>query len=88
MSLMQLFQFFSSTRLTHGMLANQIAEHPPTPQESLSSWPEVERRSEPDRRQHERRLLHCQPYIDTRKNHGRRRSFGRRASDQMPSLPF
>lgn len=88
MLLMQLFQIFSNSKPASGFLAKQVAAHHSTQQELLPTWPEIERRSTPDRRQQERRLVNCQPYIDTRKNHGRRRSFGRRASDQMPSLPY
>lgn len=42
----------------------------------------VERRHTPDRRQLERRKVNCHPYLDTRANNGRRRSFGRRATDE------
>ncbi len=48
----------------------------------------VERRKYPDRRVQERRKINCKPYLDTRENHGRRRSFGRRASDPGNLLPF
>lgn len=48
----------------------------------------VERRKIPDRRLQERRKINCKPYIDTRENHGRRRSFGRRSTDPGHQLPF
>ncbi|TXI89440.1 MAG: hypothetical protein E6Q34_10685 [Burkholderiaceae bacterium] len=43
----------------------------------------VERRKIPDRRIAERRKVNCHPYLDTRSNNGRRRSFGRRATDEQ-----
>lgn len=48
----------------------------------------VERRKVLDRRLQERRKLNCKPYLDTRENHGRRRSFGRRSTDPGNLLPF
>ena len=48
----------------------------------------VERRKIPDRRIQERRKINCKPYLDTRENHGRRRSFGRRSTDPGNLLPF
>lgn len=48
----------------------------------------VERRKLPDRRIQERRKINCKPYLDTRENHGRRRSFGRRSTDPGNLLPF
>lgn len=48
----------------------------------------VERRKVPDRRIQERRKINCKPYLDTRENHGRRRSFGRRSTDPGNLLPF
>lgn len=53
-----------------------------------NSWPQIDRRQGEDRRMQERRTMHCQPYIDTRKNNGRRRSLGRRVTDQATVLPF
>ena len=53
-----------------------------------TSWPQIDRRQIEDRRLQERRNSHCQPYLDTRKNHGRRRSFGRRLDDEVSALPF
>ncbi len=46
----------------------------------------VERRKIPDRRLAERRKVNCHPYLDTRTNNGRRRSFGRRATDEKVGL--
>lgn len=48
----------------------------------------VERRKGTDRRVQERRKINCKPYLDTRENHGRRRSFGRRSTDPGNLLPF
>lgn len=42
----------------------------------------IERRKNPDRRLSERRKVNCHPYLDTRSNNGRRRSFGRRSTDE------
>lgn len=53
-----------------------------------TSLPQIDRRQIEDRRLQERRITYCQPYLDTRKNHGRRRSFGRRLDDQVSALPF
>ncbi|MFZ6801624.1 hypothetical protein [Undibacterium sp. Di24W] len=49
---------------------------------------QIERRASTDRRQHERRKVVSHPYLDTRKNNGRRRSFGRRLRDQDMETPF
>lgn len=46
----------------------------------------VERRKIPDRRLAERRKVNCHPYLDTRTNNGRRRSFGRRATDEKVGM--
>ena len=43
----------------------------------------VERRKIPDRRIAERRKVNCHPDLDTRTNNGRRRSFGRRSTDEQ-----
>ncbi|MBR7801712.1 hypothetical protein [Undibacterium fentianense] len=92
MSLLRLFQtldIFSSKRnrnLAPGLLSTTM-----TGANTSSfdlTWPAVERRTIADRRLHERRVINCQPYIDTRKNNGRRRSFGRRAGDESTALPF
>ena len=48
----------------------------------------VERRKTPDRRIAERRKVNCHPYLDTRTNNGRRRSFGRRATDEQVGQNF
>jgi hypothetical protein len=42
---------------------------------------QIDRRGAPDRRHRERRKTNSRPYLDTRKNNGRRRSFGRRSRD-------
>ncbi len=55
---------------------------------NTANWPQIDRRQIEDRRSKERRTTFCQPYLDTRKNHGRRRSLGRRLNDQVTSLPF
>jgi hypothetical protein len=47
-----------------------------------------DRRCVPDRRENERRVMHLQPYLNTRKNNGRRRSFGRRKTDQSLKSHF
>jgi hypothetical protein len=57
-------------------------------QPTATTWSQTDRRTGSDRRQQERRTVNCQPYIDTRKNNGRRRSFGRRLNDQVTALPF
>jgi hypothetical protein len=49
---------------------------------------QTERRTSTDRRQQERRKVISHPYLDTRKNNGRRRSFGRRLRDQDMETPF
>lgn len=46
----------------------------------------VERRKKPDRRLTERRKVNCHPYLDTRTNNGRRRSFGRRSTDEKVGM--
>lgn len=48
----------------------------------------VERRKTPDRRVAERRRVNCHPYLDTRTNNGRRRSFGRRSTDEQVGIHF
>ncbi len=49
---------------------------------------QIDRRTAPDRRHLERRRVNSQPYLDTRKNNGRRRSFGRRHRDQDLETPI
>jgi hypothetical protein len=49
---------------------------------------QIERRASTDRRHQERRKVVSHPYLDTRKNNGRRRSFGRRLRDQDIKTPF
>lgn len=87
----QIFNIFSkhgTSSSSSGVIANQTAANPSVQNSFDQTWPETDRRINPDRRQQERRVFNYQPYIDTRKNHGRRRSFGRRASDQASALPF
>lgn len=87
MRITQIFNIFARYTASSNVIVNQAANA--SVQDSLDqTWPEIERRRNPDRRQQERRIFNYQPYIDTRKNHGRRRSFGRRASDQTTALPF
>lgn len=65
--------------------------HPSTPQASYIAKDgsiQIDRRASHDRRAHERRKVISHPYLDTRKNHGRRRSFGRRLRDQNMETPF
>jgi hypothetical protein len=49
---------------------------------------QIDRRASTDRRSQERRKVMSHPYLDTRKNNGRRRSFGRRLRDQDMETPF
>lgn len=87
----QIFNIFSkhsASSSSSGAIANRATDKASVQDSLDQTWPETDRRINPDRRQQERRVFNCQPYIDTRKNHGRRRSFGRRASDQASALPF
>lgn len=49
---------------------------------------QLDRRAATDRRHLERRRVNSHPYLDTRKNNGRRRSFGRRHRDQDLETPL
>jgi len=86
---MQLFNFFDvfSTPRKAVVAASDRTEQA-VPVVGTDSWPRIDRRQVDDRRMQERRTIHCQPYIDTRKNNGRRRSLGRRVTDQAKALPF
>lgn len=88
MILTQILNIFSRHTQSSGVIANQAAANTSVQDSLDQTWPEIDRRKTSDRRQQERRMFNYQPYIDTRKNHGRRRSFGRRASDQVSTLPF
>lgn len=93
MSFMRIFHIFDSFLTPHKASSSEQILNSQTKTETLEqaptkTWPQIERRSGVDRRVEERRIINCQPYIDTRKNNGRRRSFGRRARDQATALPF
>lgn len=88
MTFMQIFNIFSNHTSSSTMITCPATTNSFSQEQLAPSWPEIERRTNSDRRQQERRNINFQPYIDTRKNHGRRRSFGRRATDQIPALPF
>jgi hypothetical protein len=49
---------------------------------------QIDHRGAPDRRRQERRRTNSHPYLDTRKNNGRRRSFGRRSRDLDSETSF
>lgn len=86
MQLFNLFDLFSTPR--KAAVATADYTDPACHAIRADSWPLVDRRQVEDRRAQERRTIHCQPYIDTRKNNGRRRSLGRRVTDQAKALPF
>ncbi len=86
MQLFNLFDLFSTPR--KAVVAAAGNTEPACHAIKTDSWPLVDRRQGEDRRTQERRTIHCQPYIDTRKNNGRRRSLGRRVTDQTKALPF
>ncbi|MBI3711476.1 MAG: hypothetical protein HY253_00715 [Burkholderiales bacterium] len=89
---MGLLNFFrSSPELSAaGSKQTEVEETAALPEHSLRPGEPgfVERRKMPDRRIQERRKINCKPYLDTRENHGRRRSFGRRSTDPGNLLPF
>ena len=93
MSFMRIFTIFENISapkktISSGSILSGQYQPTETAQQLTKTWPQIERRVSVDRRQQERRTVNCQPYIDTRKNNGRRRSFGRRVSDQASGLPF
>jgi S-adenosylmethionine:diacylglycerol 3-amino-3-carboxypropyl transferase len=87
---MALTQIFNSLAKFSGMLSPLAKNSPEIEQQGLvklhETWPQIERRQATDRRLQERRHTHCQPYMDTRKSHGRRRSLGRRKTDQLGAV--
>jgi hypothetical protein len=92
MSFMRIFNIFETISAPKKAMSSGSSSSGTSSSESdqsiIKTWPQIERRTNSDRRQQERRLVNYQPYIDTRKNNGRRRSFGRRLSDQVSALPF
>jgi hypothetical protein len=81
--ILQFFDAFRNKRENRSMLAQEILASSKA-SASNTSKPSVEdRRENPLRRLQERRETHCKTYMDTRKNFGRRRSFGRRATDNV-----
>lgn len=88
---MGLLNFFRSSANIDDTEPQQIDADSTLPQHSFLKPGDVgfvERRKAPDRRIQERRKINCKPYLDTRENHGRRRSFGRRSTDPGNLLPF
>lgn len=84
-----ILRFFKKLSGEHEPSIATLAEtHPSNISKESACWPQIERRQIKDRRLQERRQTYCQPYLDSRKNHGRRRSLGRRLGDQMSELPF
>ncbi len=84
-----ILRFFKKFSGEHEPSIATLAETEPTNiNRETASWPQIERRQIKDRRLQERRHTYCQPYLDSRKNHGRRRSLGRRLGDQESALPF
>jgi len=91
--ILQVWDLFKSdsAEVPDVIAATPQAPHPSTPQARYIAKDgsiQIDRRSSQDRRQHERRKVLSHPYLDTRKNHGRRRSFGRRLRDQNMETPF
>lgn len=84
-----ILRFFKKLSGEHvASIATLVETDPGNINRENAGWPQIERRQIKDRRLQERRQTYCQPYLDSRKNHGRRRSLGRRLGDQVSALPF
>jgi hypothetical protein len=84
-----ILRFFKKLPVEHvASIATLVETDPGNINRENAGWPQIERRQIKDRRLQERRQTYCQPYLDSRKNHGRRRSLGRRLGDQVSALPF
>jgi hypothetical protein len=93
--ILQVWDLFKSDP-PHPTKNSVVASIPNSPQPSTAQRTyiakdgatQIERRASADRRSQERRKVTSHPYLDTRKNNGRRRSFGRRLRDQDMETPF
>ncbi len=83
----RIFQFFDMfTDHSKQSVVSTSGSHAGTHSTPEKTSEFVERRKIPDRRLAERRKVNCHPYLDTRTNNGRRRSFGRRATDEKVDI--